>query len=91
MLCYDIRDDRRLRRVHRLMKGWGVPFQYSLFLCQLTRREARSMMEQVRQLIDVRVDDVRLYTLDSARTIRHVGRPCVPEAAAESDGLWVVG
>ena len=35
LVCYDIRDAKRLRRVHKLMKGYGEPWQYSVFFCVL--------------------------------------------------------
>lgn len=35
LVCYDIRDPKRLRRVHSMMKGYGEPWQYSIFFCVL--------------------------------------------------------
>jgi len=35
LVCYDIRDPKRLRKVHRLMKAYGEPWQYSVFYCTL--------------------------------------------------------
>ena len=35
LVCYDIRDPKRLRRVHRIMKGFGETWQYSVFFCVL--------------------------------------------------------
>jgi hypothetical protein len=34
IVCYDIRQPKRLIRVHRHLKKWGVPLQYSVFLVQ---------------------------------------------------------
>lgn len=28
LVCYDIRDPKRLRRTHKLMKAYGEPLQY---------------------------------------------------------------
>ena len=39
LAAYDIRDDRRLRRVHKLMKAYGWPMQYSVFICDLDHIE----------------------------------------------------
>ncbi len=38
LVCYDVRDAKRLRRVHMRMKGFGEPLQYSVFLCNLDER-----------------------------------------------------
>jgi CRISPR-associated protein Cas2 len=35
LVCYDIREPKRLRRVHRVCKGYGEPWQYSVFFCVL--------------------------------------------------------
>ncbi len=36
LVTYDIRDDRRLRQVAKLMEGHGERVQYSVFRCRLT-------------------------------------------------------
>lgn len=73
LLCYDIRQPRRLRRVHRIMCGWGSPLQYSVFKCMLNQRERRQMLEELRGTIDERVDDVRLYQIETRARIRTMG------------------
>ena len=35
-VCYDICDDKRLRKVFQTMRGYGDHLQYSVFECQLT-------------------------------------------------------
>ncbi len=39
IIAYDIRDDRRLRVVARLLEGYGERIQYSVFRCRLSRRD----------------------------------------------------
>lgn len=36
LVCYDVRDDYRLRKVFATMRGYGDHLQYSVFECQLT-------------------------------------------------------
>ncbi|MGA7408948.1 MAG: CRISPR-associated endonuclease Cas2, partial [Bryobacteraceae bacterium] len=36
LVCYDISDDKRLRKVFKTMRGYGDHLQYSVFECQLT-------------------------------------------------------
>jgi CRISPR-associated protein Cas2 len=36
LVCYDIRDDYRLRKVFGTMRGFGDHLQYSVFECQFT-------------------------------------------------------
>ncbi|BAU58769.2 CRISPR-associated protein Cas2 [Halorhodospira halochloris] len=65
LVCYDIRDPRRLRRVHRKMKEWGTPLQYSVFYCRLVPSARQQLAEVLRHEIDERVDDVRIYALQN--------------------------
>jgi CRISPR-associated protein Cas2 len=36
LVCYDISDDKRLRKVFQTMRGFGDHLQYSVFECQFT-------------------------------------------------------
>ena len=36
LVCYDISDDKRLRKVFKTMRAWGDHIQFSVFECQLT-------------------------------------------------------
>ena len=36
LVSYDISDDKRLRQVFKIMRGYGDHLQYSVFECQLT-------------------------------------------------------
>ena len=35
LVCYDIRDPKRLQRVHKVLKGYGEAWQFSVFFCVL--------------------------------------------------------
>ncbi|MDR1568783.1 MAG: CRISPR-associated endonuclease Cas2, partial [Streptococcaceae bacterium] len=35
LVSYDISDDTRLRKVHKLLKGYGTRWQRSVFFCKL--------------------------------------------------------
>lgn len=39
LIAYDIADPVRLRRVCKLMEGYGERLQYSVFICDLSRSE----------------------------------------------------
>jgi CRISPR-associated protein Cas2 len=43
LVCYDVRDARRLRRAHGLLKGYGASVQYSIFRCRLSSREVERL------------------------------------------------
>lgn len=78
LVCYDIREDRRLRRIHRTLKSWGLPIQYSVFQCWLTHRQRGQLTEILRRAIDTRVDDLRIYSLVPGTVIYYQGPAPLP-------------
>lgn len=73
LVCYDIADEGRLARVHRYLKGMGVPMQYSVFLCSWTWPERAEAIKRLAELIDGTTDDVRIYPLPSDQPIASLG------------------
>jgi len=39
LVCYDVRDPKRYRKVHKIVRGAGRSVQYSIFRCRLDARE----------------------------------------------------
>ena len=60
LVAYDIREDKRLRSVHRTMKGYGWSMQYSVFVCDLDAMELLDLKLDIGKVIDHRVDSVAL-------------------------------
>ncbi|MGE0434417.1 MAG: CRISPR-associated endonuclease Cas2 [Planctomycetota bacterium] len=42
LLTYDVRDDKRLRKVAKTLEGYGTRLQYSVFHCHLSRTDLES-------------------------------------------------
>lgn len=51
LITYDVRDPRRLRRVFRELKGYGVGVQDSVFVCKLTMRQYRFLRWRLERLM----------------------------------------
>lgn len=73
LICYDIRDPKRLGRVLRLMKANGLHVEYSVFYCSLTWPELQSLKRALISLIDDEKDDVRLYPLPGQVKVMKIG------------------
>lgn len=73
LVCYDIREPRRLTRVYQLMKGKGLHIQYSVFHCRLTWQDLLELKERLAGLIDEGADDVRIYPLPSEEKVIVMG------------------
>jgi CRISPR-associated protein Cas2 len=83
LVCYDISNDLRLRRVHKTMRGFGDHLQYSVFECQLTRTDLARCRHLLSEIINHREDQVIFVDLGPVegrgdRVISAVGRPYSP-------------
>ncbi len=63
LVAYDIREPRRLRRVHRYLKKQGMPAQYSAFTVDAHDGQIAAILHALSGIIDIRADDVRAYHL----------------------------
>jgi len=83
LVCYDISNDLRLRRVHKTMRGFGDHLQYSVFECQLTRTDLARCRHLLSEIVNHREDQVLFVELGPSegrgdRVITAVGRPYSP-------------
>lgn len=66
VVSYDIMNPKRWHKVHRAMKGFGEPLQYSVFVCRLTDQNRVRMLSVLEDLIDSAVDRVMIVNLGPA-------------------------
>jgi CRISPR-associated protein Cas2 len=79
LIAYDISQPRRLRRVHKLLCGYAVPVQYSVFAARCSPAMAGVIRGSVAMLIDKRADDVRFYPVPEPAHLFVFGRKALPE------------
>jgi CRISPR-associated protein Cas2 len=83
LVCYDVRDAKRLRRVHKLMKAYGEPWQYSVFYCCLKAIDRVRLEADLREEMNLREDQVLIVDLganeDAARDAAASLGPGPPE------------
>ena len=58
IVTYDIRDPKRLRRVFRTCKNYGLHLQLSVFECDLTPAEKMDFESELRGNIDREEDQI---------------------------------
>lgn len=73
LVTYDIADPKRLGRIHRCIIKHALPVQYSVYLYNGTRREAKNLMDQLAQIINPKEDDLRAYPIPSKAEINTIG------------------
>lgn len=66
VVSYDIVDDKRRTKVHKALKNFGTPVQYSVFECQLDAAAAERLQKRLKALIRPQEDSIRTYTLCEA-------------------------
>lgn len=80
LVCYDISDPARLRKVFQIMRGYGDHLQYSVFRCALSKMERIRLVAQLSEVIHHGEDQVLFVDLgavDGKRSARFraLGRP----------------
>jgi CRISPR-associated protein Cas2 len=65
LVCYDIRDPKRLRRVHKTMKGYGESWQYSVFFCVLKDIDRVRMQTDLEAHMNLRDDQAIIIDMGS--------------------------
>ena len=73
MLCYDIAGIRRLARVHRILKKYGIAAQRSVFFVQGTEQEMNRLLDLIDREIKPREDDIRAYPVESPKKVWTTG------------------
>ena len=87
IVCYDIRDDKRLRKVYKTMRDWGDHLQYSVFECQLSKSELIECRSLLSEIIHHDLDQVLFINLGRTegrgeRVIEALGQPYTSVDAA---------
>jgi CRISPR-associated protein Cas2 len=84
IVTYDISDDKRRTKLHKLLQGFGQWTQYSLFECFLTDKEWVRLRHEIDQLCVDSEDSVRIYRLclDCRDRVETIGgsKPTEPDA-----------
>ncbi len=80
LVCYDVADDKRLRRVFKTMRNYGDHLQFSVFECQLTPADLARCRAELAAIIHHAEDQVLFVNLGPTegrgdRVITALGKP----------------
>ena len=80
LVCYDISDEKRLRKVFQTMRGYGDHLQFSVFECQLTPTGLIRLRSELSAIIHHAKDQVLFVDLGPTegrgdRVITALGKP----------------
>jgi CRISPR-associated protein Cas2 len=91
LVCYDIRDPKRLRRIFQTMKGYGEHWQFSIFFCVLKDMDRVRMQADLEAEMNLKQDQALVVDLgpneQEARKATTTIGPSLPKA---DSGMVVV-
>lgn len=65
LVCYDIADMKRLRKLAKLLETQAIRIQKSIFFYEKgTKSAIKKLIDDISVLIDHKEDDVRIYKID---------------------------
>lgn len=90
IVCYDISDAKRLRKVARCCEDFGTRKQFSVFLCRLSATDFVRLRNRLYDIINLSEDQILFVPLCAkcVTAIDTLGRPT--EAADSKDVVVVV-
>jgi CRISPR-associated protein Cas2 len=62
-ISYDISDDKRRTKIHKMLKSYGQWMQYSVFECDVTDSEYAKLRSRLSKVIKPEEDSIRFYFL----------------------------
>lgn len=80
IVSYDISNPKRLRKVFKLMRGYGDHLQLSVFQCELNHRELIELRARLSDIIHTAEDQVMFVDVGpvegrGSASISAIGRP----------------
>jgi CRISPR-associated protein Cas2 len=60
LVCYDIRNPKRLRRVHKVLKGYGEAWQFSVFFCVLKDIDRVRLQADLEEQMNLKEDQAMI-------------------------------
>lgn len=88
LLAYDIANPRRLARIARIVSRQALRIQYSVYVAELSRSQLRDLVAILREAVDPRSDDLRIYPLPARLDAVWYGRATWPDGIQFEDPHW---
>lgn len=63
VITYDISEDKRRTKIHKVLSSYGQWMQFSVFECSLSAAQYAKLRNRLNKLIKAEADSVRFYFL----------------------------
>lgn len=87
LICYDISQPKRQRKVRERLAGWRLAGQKSVFECWMTRSELDQTIEQIKPWLDPAQDRLHVFQLDPRMKVEASS----PKYQLTASPIWIVG
>ena len=74
MLAYDIRNPKRLKKMHYFLSKKGFALQNSVFIFKADNKALNELLDDIKQRVHKREDDIRLYPIVHPNAIWAAGK-----------------
>jgi CRISPR-associated protein Cas2 len=74
LICYDIRDKKRLVSVHNAVADCAMSVQLSVYYAAIDEQQLTGLCNKLNGIIDQKVDDIRIYPVKSFSECESIGR-----------------
>lgn len=71
LICYDIPDDKRRKKIADILEGYGSRVQYSVFESVLNAKQYKELRKRLKKVFKQEEDNLRFYPI-SAHTLKQV-------------------
>lgn len=91
LVCYDIRDPKRLRRVHKVLKGYGEAWQFSIFFCVLKDIDRVRLQTDLEEEMNQKEDQTMILDLGpNEKEVREAAMVIGQSLPEQDSGIVVV-
>ncbi len=91
LVSYDIRDPKRLRRVHKVLKGYGEAWQFSVFFCVLKDIDRVRLQSDLEEQMNQKEDQVMILDLGpNEKEVRKAATVLGQSLPEQESGIVVV-
>ena len=84
LICYDVADPKRLRRVFREVRDMALPVQKSVFVAKLTGEEVETLLGHLEECLDLEEDRLQVFALREITPRQSLG------LSQATESIWVV-
>jgi len=90
LVCYDIRNPKRLRRVHKVLKGYGEAWQFSVFFCVLKDIDRVRLQSDLEEQMNLKEDQTMILDLGPNEEEARKTATVIGQALPDQDSGTVV-